>query len=134
MSGPTIPLRLDHQQRASLLAHLLTYLFSRIAKPATTRQTRIIEAVHTVTYQLLHLPEEDGQTVVPLNRLEAQSVRYALTILKPLYEEWPDEPDAPIALAHLAACFSLMEQAEQQARARAGYQECKKLAGELFRE
>jgi hypothetical protein len=116
VSEPTLPLRLNHQQRISLLAHLLTFLFSRVTASAGTRQTRITEAVDTVTYQLLHLPEEDDQTVVSLTRLEAQCVRSALIILKSLYEEWPDTPNAPIALEHLAACFALLEQAEQQAR------------------
>lgn len=134
MSEPMIPLSFDHIQRASLTAHLLTYLFSRVGKPYATRQERIAEAVHEVTYRLLHLPEEGTRTIVPLSHTEWQSIRYALLILKPLYEQWPDAPSAPIALEHLAACLALLDQAVRQTHARTRNQEREELPGELFRE
>ena len=119
MSEPMILVRLDRMQHASLTAHLLTYLFSRVVKPRATRQAMIAEMVQQVTY-LLHHPacEEQGQVVLLLSRMELQSVRYALMILKPLYQQWPDAPSTPLALEHLNSCLALLEQAEQQARLR----------------
>lgn len=113
MAETATRLTLNRAQRSQFFAHLLIYLCSLTLKPLAPRHQESLEIIRDVTRRLyLFCLDESDETTFWLSQKEAQFIRYVLLMLKLFYEQWPNSPDTPLAIAHLSACLLILQEAE----------------------
>lgn len=112
MDETAIRLTLDRAQRAQLFAHLVVYLSSLTLSPLAPRHEASFEEIHEVAYRLHRFClDESEEAAFWLSSQEAQLVQEVLIQLKPIYGQWPESPETPLALEHLSACLLLLQKA-----------------------
>lgn len=116
MAEVTIQLTFNSAQRSQWFAHLLTYLFHLASHPGERRVKADIAIIQEVMYRLFQTClETDEESVFLLSQKEALMVHSTLLYLKDLYQQHMQAEASVLALEHLSACLSLLQEAEQRA-------------------
>ena len=118
MEEGSVLLTLDQAQRAVFLAQVLASLFSLTQRPSEARHQARIQRLQEISGRLFHWCLEEEDRPLLLSPREAQTLRCALILLQPLYEQWEETEARRVALAHLSTCLALVQEAEQQAAGR----------------